>query len=141
MKTPNSRLVPAESTMAILGTTPHLPAGYIVLVEPVHVSLPPGIVVSYTLCSVHHGKVLFEISNFSSEDIVIPRPSHIAKIYTCDLLPTPLNLKIKRILDDWLKTGIIKESESSYASQIVPVFKKSGEIRICIYFRHLNNKP
>ena len=86
-KTPNSRLVvPAESTMAILGTTRHLPDGYIVLVEPVDVSLLPGIVVNYTLSSVHHGNVLFEINNFSSEDIVIQRPSRIAKICACHSL-------------------------------------------------------
>ena len=54
--------------------------------------------------------------------------------------PPQLESEIRKILEDWLRLGIIKESESPYASQIVPVRKKSGEIRLCVDFRHLNNK-
>jgi len=42
--------------------------------------------------------------------------------------------KIKELLDQ----GIIQESSSDWASPIVPVRKKNGEIRMCIDYRRLN---
>lgn len=38
--------------------------------------------------------------------------------------------KLKDILDDWLHRGIIRESESEYASPIVLVKKKDGKLRV-----------
>jgi transposase InsO family protein len=55
-------------------------------------------------------------------------------------IPPQLVPKVKKILNDWLSTGVISESSSPFASQMVLVKKKSGEIRICIDFRQLNNK-
>ena len=43
-----------------------------------------------------------------------------------------------KCLDAWLKQGIICPSHSPYASQVVIVHKKSGEIHLCINFRALN---
>ena len=48
--------------------------------------------------------------------------------------------EVKKILNSWLKQGIIEESTSPYASQMVLVRKKTGEIRICVDYRNLNNK-
>ena len=42
------------------------------------------------------------------------------------------------MLESWLKQGIIRPSKSPYASQVVIVRKKSGEIRLCVDFRKLN---
>ena len=40
--------------------------------------------------------------------------------------------------DAWLKAGIIRPSKSPYASQVVIVRKKTGEIRLCVDFCKLN---
>ena len=48
--------------------------------------------------------------------------------------------EVKKILQNWLQDGIIKESNSPYASQLVLVRKKCGKIRACLDFRLLNNK-
>ena len=41
-------------------------------------------------------------------------------------------------MDTWLRQGIIRPSRSPYASQVVIVRKKSGEIWLCIDFQALN---
>ena len=48
--------------------------------------------------------------------------------------------EVKDHLDDLLAKGIIEESNSSYASPIVVVKKKTGDIRMCVDFRRLNAK-
>ena len=49
-----------------------------------------------------------------------------------------LQTEVCKCLDTWLKQGFICPSHSPYASQVVIVCKKSGEIRLCIDFRALN---
>ena len=49
-----------------------------------------------------------------------------------------LQSKVRKCLDNWLKQGIIHPSKSPYASQVVIVRKKTGEIRLCVDFRKLN---
>ena len=49
-----------------------------------------------------------------------------------------LQTEVRKCLDTWLKQGIIHPSCSPYASQVVIVHKKSGEICLCIDFRALN---
>ena len=53
-------------------------------------------------------------------------------------IPPQLQGEVRKCLDKWLKQGIIQHSTSPYALQVVLVCKKSGEIRICVYFCHLN---
>ena len=53
-------------------------------------------------------------------------------------IPVQLQAKVCKCLDAWLRQGIICPSCSPYASQVVIVHKKSGEIHLCINFRALN---
>ncbi|CAK9800876.1 Transposon Ty3-I Gag-Pol polyprotein [Anthophora plagiata] len=46
--------------------------------------------------------------------------------------------KLRSILDELLKDGIIRPSNSPYASPIVLVRKKTGELRLCVDYRELN---
>ena len=55
-------------------------------------------------------------------------------------LPPHLQPEVKEELHKWLNAGIITESSSPYASQIVVVKKKTGGVRICCDFRPLNQK-
>lgn len=47
---------------------------------------------------------------------------------------------VKRHLQELLDAGVIQESVSPYSSPIVVVKKKSGEIRLCIDYRKLNQR-
>ena len=77
----------------------------------------------------------------------------------CDVIPrqirldddTPVNLpyrrvlpslvtEVKQLLQDLLDRGIIRRSSRAYASHIVLVRKKSGQLRLCIDYRCLNAK-
>ena len=53
-------------------------------------------------------------------------------------IPVQLQPEVRKCLESWLKQGIIRPSKSPYASQVVIVRKKSGEIRLCVDFRKLN---
>ena len=53
-------------------------------------------------------------------------------------IPVQLQSKVRKCLDNWLKQGIIRPSKSPYASQVVIVHKKTGEICLCVDFRKLN---
>ena len=53
-------------------------------------------------------------------------------------IPVQLQAKVCKCLDAWLRQGIIHPSHSLYASQVVIVCKKSGEIWLCIDFRAIN---
>ena len=53
-------------------------------------------------------------------------------------IPVQLQAEVRKCLDTWLKQGIIRPSRSPYASQVVIVCKKTGEIRLCVNFRALN---
>ena len=53
-------------------------------------------------------------------------------------IPVQLQSEVRKCLDNWLKQGIIRLSKSPYASQVVIVCKKTGEIRLCVDFRKLN---
>lgn len=47
---------------------------------------------------------------------------------------------VRETLADLLANGIIIESNSSYASLILLVNKKTGEFRLCVDYRILNRK-
>ena len=53
-------------------------------------------------------------------------------------LPYALRENLKREIQDMLSLGIIRESNSSFASPIVIVKKKDGSDRICVDYRKLN---
>ena len=53
-------------------------------------------------------------------------------------IPVQLQQEVRKCLESWLKQGIIRPSKSPYASQVVIVCKKTGEIRLCVDFRKLN---
>lgn len=48
--------------------------------------------------------------------------------------------QVRNVINDLLENDIIQESNSDYASPILMVRKKTGEPRLCIDFRSLNNK-
>ena len=53
-------------------------------------------------------------------------------------IPVQLQSEVRKCLNTWLKRGIIGPSKSPYASLVVIVRKKSGEIRQCVDFCKLN---
>ena len=54
-------------------------------------------------------------------------------------IPRQLQEEVHKCLDTCLCQGIIIPSKSSYASQVVIVHKKSGEIHLCIDYQKLNS--
>ena len=55
--------------------------------------------------------------------------------------PIPLQLQgeVFKCLDTWLQQGIIRPLQSPYASQVVIVWKKTGEIHLCMNYCKLNS--
>ena len=73
----------------------------------------------------------------------------IHRIRTTDCIPVaqpyrrvvPTQLEgVKSQIDEWLREGILSRSESEYASPLVVVKKKDGDIRLCVDYRDLNKK-
>ena len=54
-------------------------------------------------------------------------------------IPRQLQGEVCKCLNTWLCQGIISPSNSPYASQVVLVQKKTGEIHICVDYRKLNS--
>ena len=54
-------------------------------------------------------------------------------------IPPQLLGEVCKCLDTWLRQGIIRPSQSPYASQVVIVQKKSGEIRLYVDYQKLNS--
>jgi len=54
--------------------------------------------------------------------------------------PVPYSMResLKKDIDDMLKMGVIRESNSPYASPVVVVKKKDGSNRVCVDYRKLN---
>ena len=53
-------------------------------------------------------------------------------------IPVQLQQEVRKCSESGLKQGIIRPSKSPYASQVVIVCKKTGEIRVCVDFHKLN---
>ena len=54
-------------------------------------------------------------------------------------IPPQLQTEVRKCLDTWIKQGIIRPSRSPYASQVVLVRKKTGDLRLCVDFRKINS--
>lgn len=54
-------------------------------------------------------------------------------------IPPGLIQEVQEHLEEMLKAGAIRESESPYSSNVVIVRKKDGSIRLCVDFRNLNS--
>lgn len=48
--------------------------------------------------------------------------------------------EMREITDDLLSRGIIKPSRSPYCARVVPVRKKTGDLRLCVDLRPLNER-
>lgn len=98
-----------------------------------------------------HNKVVFR--NIIKEKYVLPeRPQEPMikmklKLKLCEHTPfhfSPRRLsfnektQLQEIIDRLLSKGVIRASESEYASPIVIVRKKNGEARLCVDYRVLN---
>jgi len=49
--------------------------------------------------------------------------------------PHALKQKVKKEIDSMLQLGVIEETDSAYASPIVVVAKKTGDVRVCTDYR------
>lgn len=49
-------------------------------------------------------------------------------------------IEVDKQISEWMENGIVRASESDYASPIVLVKKKNGATRICVDYRQLNRK-
>ncbi|KAJ8401390.1 hypothetical protein AAFF_G00386210 [Aldrovandia affinis] len=47
---------------------------------------------------------------------------------------------VRKHLQELLESGVIRESESPFASPIVVVWKKDNSVRLCVDFRKLNSQ-
>ncbi|KAK7915842.1 hypothetical protein WMY93_011603 [Mugilogobius chulae] len=56
----------------------------------------------------------------------------------CRRIPPTQYEKLREVLDDMVERDIIRKSSSEYASPLVIVSKKTGDLRICNDFRWLN---
>ena len=54
-------------------------------------------------------------------------------------IPKQLQGEVRKCLNMWLRQGIICPSKSPYASQVVIVGKKTGEIQLCVDYHTLNS--
>ena len=54
-------------------------------------------------------------------------------------IPRQLQGEVRKCLDTWLRQGIIRPSKSLYASQVVILRKKTGEIQLCVNYQKLNS--
>ena len=55
------------------------------------------------------------------------------------IIPQQWQGKFRICLDIWLRQGIIRPSERPYASQVVIIRKKTGEIWLCVNYQKLNS--
>lgn len=99
-------------------------------VDPPYVEVIKEIIENYNPKSEVHSRVETKIILTDDE------PVHSA--------PRRFAPKEKKVLeetiDEWLKTGIVRESVSEYASPVTLAPKKNGSLRVCVDYRQLNRK-
>ena len=69
----------------------------------------------------------------------IPTSTDKSVYLPCRTISRQLQGEVHECLNTWLHQGIIQPSNSPYASHIVIVQKKSGEICLCVDYRKLNS--
>ena len=75
-----------ESVEVITGTTPNLPDGYSVCIEPADLtSIPYGLIVCSSVVKVKNNRVQFPVLNMCKSDIIIRQPHTIAEVYVADI--------------------------------------------------------
>jgi hypothetical protein len=95
-------------------------------------------------------KLNFLLQHFQEEEPTVPRtqleatiimkPDHVPFNFNARRLSAFEKNQLREILDNLLRMGVIRESNSPYASPIVLVKKKTGDLRLCIAFRTLNKQ-
>ena len=75
--------------------------------------------------------------NCGEHKIVLTNDEPIKK--KCYTVPYTLIQELRKKMNDMKEMGIIRDSDSPYASQIIVVKKKDGSNRICADYRTLNN--
>lgn len=111
--------------------------------ESDHLQINPKL--SYDIC--RKVRMIFENDYVNTERPSVPKVQTALTLTLKDSSPfhyTPRRLsftekeKLRDILDNLLQKGIIRPSSSDYASPIVLVKKKTGELRLCVDYRTLN---
>ena len=69
---------------------------------------------------------------------ILPTMDRPVYLLHCTILPQ-LQEEVHKCLDTWLQQGIIRPSQSPYASHVVIVQKKTGEICLCMDYHKLNS--
>ena len=69
----------------------------------------------------------------------IPTTTEKSVYLTHRTIPRQLQGEVIKCLDMWLRQDIIRPSKSPYASQVVTVRKKTGEIQLCVNYQKLNS--
>jgi len=96
---------------------------------------------SHTICEIYESRYF---RNFQAKKCEPEFEMKIALKHDQPISSRPRRLSfadkesLQKILDDLLKNKIIRPSNSPYASPIVLVRKKTGDLRLCIDFRELN---
>jgi hypothetical protein len=86
----------------------------------------------YNVFSEHPGRTKLLQYEIKIDPMVKPKSQRPYKI------PFHLKSDVKNELDKWLELGIIRRSESLWASPVVVVVNKDKSIRVCIDYRQLN---
>ncbi|MGL5772511.1 MAG: reverse transcriptase domain-containing protein, partial [Bacteroidales bacterium] len=55
-------------------------------------------------------------------------------------IPIHWEAEIEQEMTKWKKNGIIQESNSAWASRLIPIKKKDGSLRLCVDYRNLNRE-
>lgn len=83
---------------------------------------------------------LSELGHTTAGDMTITLHDNEPVIYRPYRLAISEKEKVREMVSELLQHNIIRPSTSSYASPIVVVREKSGELRLCIDYRALNRK-
>ena len=132
VKTQGTHLfIPANTSTTVRGTTRKVPENITVLVEQTESSLFPDLLIPPTLATVDsHGRILFEITNMSSQDVVKERPSRIAKISLChqvvpELEPSLEEIKANKLDDFPFQINIgLKDISGKNNQELIELFRK-----------------